>query len=113
MTIENVRITNTFLGIEDHGFLTCYLTVEGSGFGVTIGGYALDSYDKEKKKRIPTQEGFELIKRILDVAGVSSWEELINKEIRVERKSPFGRLTKIGNIIDDEWLDFESFFEED
>ncbi|MGC6569715.1 hypothetical protein [Streptococcus sp. VTCC 12886] len=28
-TIENVKISNTFLGREDHGILTCYLTVEG------------------------------------------------------------------------------------
>lgn len=112
MTIENVKITSTFLGIEVHGYLTCCLTVEGAGFGVTIGGYALDSYDKEKQKRIPTQQGFELINRILEVVGVSSWEELAGKHIRIERNSPFGRLTKIGHLINDEWLDFKTFFEE-
>ena len=32
-TIENVKINDTFLGREDHGILTCYLTVEGEGFG--------------------------------------------------------------------------------
>lgn len=31
-TIENVKITKTFLGREDHGILTCYLTVEGYGY---------------------------------------------------------------------------------
>ena len=35
-TIENVKITKTFFGMEDHGILTCYLTVEGDGFGVSI-----------------------------------------------------------------------------
>ena len=38
-TIETVKITKTFLGREDHGILTCYLTVEGDGFEVSIGGY--------------------------------------------------------------------------
>lgn len=112
MTIENVKITNTFLGKEDHGILTCYLTIEGAGFGVIIGGYALDGYDKEKQKRIPTQQGFELINRILEVVGVSSWEELNDKHIRIERNSPFGKVTKIGHLINNEWLDFKTFFEE-
>lgn len=112
MTIENVKITKTFLGREDHGILTCYLTVEGNGFGVSIGGYALDGYDKEKQKRIPTQKGFELINRILEVVGVSSWEELTGKHIRIESNGFGGRVTKIGNLIKDDWLDFDTFFKE-
>ncbi|HEL1790804.1 TPA: hypothetical protein TXV07_002157, partial [Streptococcus suis] len=70
-TIENVKITKTFLGREDHGILTCYLTVEGYGFGVSIGGYCLDKYDEHKKKRVAFHKSFELIDRILEVAGAN------------------------------------------
>lgn len=112
MTVENVKITSTFLGREDHGILTCYLRVEANTFETGIGGYTLDIYDKQKNKRIPTQRGFELINRILEVVGVSSWEELTGKHIRVEKDSPFGKITKIGHLIKDEWLDFKMFFEE-
>ncbi|WP_155962167.1 hypothetical protein [Streptococcus ruminantium] len=112
MTIENVKIKSTFLGREDHGILTCYLTLEGSGFGISVGGYALDWYDEIKGIRIPVQKGFKLIDRIMKVVGVSSWEELTGKYIRIEHDGPGRRVTKIGHLMNNEWLDFEEFFKE-
>ena len=112
-TIENVKITKTFLGREDHGILTCYLTVEGYGFGVSIGGYCLDKYDEHKKKRVAFYKSFELIDRILEVVGANSWEELQGKYIRVKSNGFGGRVTKIGNLIKDDWLDFDTFFKEE
>lgn len=109
-TIENVKIIKTFLGREDHGILTCYLTVVGDGFGVSIGGYCLDKYDEHKKKRVAS---FELIDRILEVVGVSTWEELQGKYIRIKSNGFGGRITKIGNLLKEDWLDFDTFFKED
>ncbi|HEM4596407.1 TPA: hypothetical protein U1Z56_000606 [Streptococcus suis] len=111
-TIENVKITKTFLGREDHGILTCYLTVEGYGFGASIGGYCLDKYDEHKKKRVAFHKSFELIDRILEVVGVSTWEDLPGKHIRIESDGFGDRVTKIGNLIKDDWLDFDTFFKE-
>ena len=111
-TCENVKIIETFLGREDHGILTCYLTVEGDGFGVSIGGYCLDKYDENKRKRIAYHKSFELIDRILEVVGVSTWEELQGKYIRVKSNGFGGRVTEIGNLIKDDWLDFCTFFKE-
>ncbi|HFI2431994.1 TPA: hypothetical protein ACGO1Y_001272 [Streptococcus suis] len=108
-TIENVKITKTFFGREDHGILTCYLTVEGDGFGVSIGGYCLDKYEKNKRKRVAYHQSFELIDRILEVVGVSTWEDLPGKHIRIESDGLGSRVTKIGNIIKDDWLDFDTF----
>ncbi|HEL1668972.1 TPA: hypothetical protein U1157_001208 [Streptococcus suis] len=112
-TIENVKITKTFLGREDHGILTCYLTVEGYGFGVSIGGYCLDKYDERKKKRVAFYKSFELIDRILEVVGVSTWEDLPGKHIRIESDGFGCRVMKIGNLIKDDWLDFDTFFKEE
>ena len=109
-TIENVKITSTFLGREDNGILTCYLTVEGNGFGVSIGGYCLDKYDEHKNKRVVC---FELIDRILEVTGVNRWEELQGKHIRVKSNGLGRRVTKIGNLIKEDWLDFDTFFKEE
>ena len=109
-TIENVKITDSFLGREDHGILTCYLTVEGDGFGVSIGGYSLEKYDEHEKKRVVC---FELIDRILEVVGVNSWEELQGKHIRIKSRGFGGRITKIGNLFKDDWLDFDTFFKEE
>ena len=112
-TIENVKITDTFLGREDHGILTCHLTVEGDGFAVIIGGYCLDKYDEHKNKRVAFHKSFELIDRILEVVGVNSWEELQGKHIRVKSNGYGGRVTKIGNLFKEDWLDFDTFFKEE
>ena len=112
-TLENVKIINTFLGKEEHGILTWYLTVKGDGFVVSIGGYCLDKYDENKRKRIAYHKSFELIDRILEVVGVSTWEELQGKYIRVKINGFGCRVTKIGNLIKDDWLDVDTFFEEE
>ena len=112
-TIKNVKITKTFFGKEDHGFLTFYLLVEGDGFGISIGGYCLDKYDEQKKKRVAFHKSFEMIDRILEVVGVNSWEELKDSYIRVESNGLGYRVTKIGNLIKDDWLDFDTFFKEE
>lgn len=111
--IENVKITETFLGREDHGILTCYLAVEGNGFGISIGGYCLDGYDEHKEKRVAYHKSFELIDRILEVVGVSTWEDIPGKHIRIESNGLGYRVTKIGNLIKDDWLDFDTFFKEE
>lgn len=110
--IVNAQIEETFLGREEHGILTCYLHLKGNGFGVGLGGRALDGYDKSKKKRVATQEGFELIDRIMTVVGVKKWEDLVGKYVRIEMQGWGDKVTKIGNLIKDDWLDFEKFFDE-
>ncbi|HEM5096819.1 TPA: hypothetical protein U1266_002309, partial [Streptococcus suis] len=69
-------------------------------------------YDEHKKKRVAFHKSFELIDRILEVAGANSWEELQGKYIRVKSNGFGGRVTKIGNLIKDDWLDFDTFFKE-
>lgn len=46
------------------------------------------------------------ISEILDVVGVTKWEDLIGKYIRFE-DNDFG--TKIGHITDDKWMLFPRF----
>ena len=112
VTVKNALITKTFLGREEHGLFTCYLTVKGDGFGVSLGGYCLDSYDERKGKRVAIHKSLELIDRILEVVGVDNWEELPGKYIRVETEGFGSKVTKMGNLIKDEWLDFDSFFKQ-
>lgn len=75
----------------------------------------LDRYDKKKKRRVATQEGFELIDRIMTIVDVKKWEDLIGKYVRIEvSEEGFGsKVTKIGNLIKDDWLDFEKFFDKE
>lgn len=39
--ISNAIITNAELSMRDHGIFTLYLTIEGDGFGVVLGGRVL------------------------------------------------------------------------
>lgn len=77
------KITDTFLGIEDHGIFTAILDCDYGGSGQGVGTYALDSYDPTKGCRIGTAAGMEFIRRIMSACGVSSWEKIKGRTILV------------------------------
>lgn len=108
--IRNFKISATHLGYESHGIFTAYLTLQSAGFGISVGGYALDEFID--KKRIITKKGAELIPRIIDVVGVETWEQLAGQYIRVEDNGIGESISKIGNLIEDNWLDFDRFLKE-
>lgn len=114
METKNAIITSTMLGIEDHGVMLFYLYLDyGDGGHQGAGGYILDTPIKQGNtflRRVGTAEGLSLIMKVLEVVGVRKWEDLKGKYVKV--KSDFGKVHAIGNIIKDEWLDFEQFFKE-
>ena len=103
MSIENVKITNAFLGYEDHGILTVYLTLALDSYTVSWGGRALGNIYGS------TPLFGKYISEILLTVGVSEWKDLVGKYVRVE-ESGGSPVTKIGNIIEDKWLDNSTFF---
>ena len=105
----NAKIASTMLGIEDHGIMTFYLHLEYGCGGQGAGGYALDSYDNDLKRRIGTGIGLEMIARVMEVVGVRKWEDLKGKHIRVKQSS--NKVYAIGHLLKDDWLNFSSFFE--
>lgn len=108
---RNAKITATELGFNN-GILTFNLTLQGDGWGVEFGNYALDEYSEVSNKRLPTAKGFEVITNILKVVGVESWEDLPGKFVRVEDMRLGSKCTGIGNIMKNKWFDIEKFFEE-
>ena len=50
----------------------------------------------------------------MTVVGVKKWEDLVGEYVRIEvPEAGFGsKITKVGNLIKDDWLDFEKFFDE-
>lgn len=76
-----------------------------------VGGFCLDEYNKDIKARIFRAESMEAISKILDVVGVTKWEDLPEKYIRFEDNGWGSTVTKIGNIIEDKWFDMREFFE--
>jgi hypothetical protein len=110
--IKNARITATMLGQEDRGIMSAYLTLDGGGWGVSFGGYAMDSWSEAEQRRIGAAYGMEFIMGILRVVGVESWEALKGKHIRVETEGLGGRCLRIGNILKDEWFDPKALAEQ-
>lgn len=109
MSISNARITDTFLGVEDHGIFTFSISVEiAGGRHCSIGNYCL-SYTENGKTHYEAKNS-EAICRILKVVGVDSWEELKGQYIRVEENGCGSGIHTIGNPMKDEWFNLKEFF---
>ena len=81
---EYMTIKSTFLGREDHGFLTFNLNCEGANSGIVVGGYALDSAPVTPGgRRVPTAQGMALVYKVIATACVDSWEKLPNTKVLV------------------------------
>jgi hypothetical protein len=104
-TVENAKITGTTLGREGHGIMSAYIHLEGAGWGVSFGGYALDQWDKAKDKRVGTAYGLAFVMAVLDTVGVDSWEKLTGQYVRVVSEGWGGSALKIGHITKDVWFD--------
>lgn len=110
MEIRNAKITSTKLGREDHGIFTFMIYIEFYGAGCGVGGYALDSYDRETEKRVFSAKSLEAISEILDVVGVDNWEDLKGQYIRIKDNGWGSTVDEIGNLIDEKWFNLREFF---
>ena len=110
--VLNAQITSVSLGYEDHGILTFGLGLNMSdGTSCIFGGYALDTYDKELERRICGRYSMECLTEIMKTLGVEKWEHLKGKYIRVVSESWGTPISKIGNLMKDQWFDIKEFFE--
>lgn len=118
--LRNAYIKNVSFGIKDYGFLSLTLTLEGDGWGVNYMGPSIGrryyiNGEFIKDGNAANFEGYEggaeAIVRILDVVDCSELESLKGKYIRAAIKR--GESVKIiGNIINDQWFDYGSFFDD-
>ena len=79
MNKQLAKVTKATLQIQERDILMFYVFVdyeEGTSQG--IGGICLDTYDKDKKKRVGTAYGCEMIKACLDFFGVNNLSEVKN-----------------------------------
>lgn len=110
--IKNAKIKGTMLGVEDHGVMSGWLFLDYDCGGQGFGGYVLDAAPDrngdEPYKRQPHAGCGMFISELLEAVGVSKWEDLPGKFIRVD--TDFGKVHRIGHIIEDKWFDpVESF----
>lgn len=112
-TIQNAKITSDDLSMEDHCCFSLSMVIEGAGWGCVYGGHVIgkgylgaDSFEGYAK-------GIEYIMRIMDVVGVSNFQDLKGKYVRVATMGWGSSVNIIGNIINEKWFDPEKFFEKD
>jgi len=103
--ITNAVISKTMLGREDHGIMTCFLTLDYGGSVQGFGGYSLDEFSLTLDRRIGTKWGMEFIARILHVVEVENWEDLRGKYVRVKKEGWGATIDAIGHITKDKWFE--------
>ena len=108
--IENAQIKSVDLSMEDHGCLTMNMVLEGDGWGVCYGGICLGKGYVGAKTFEGSAKGLEYIMRIMDVVGVSKFQSLNGKYVRVATKGWGSTVIIIGNIINDKWFDPDELF---
>ena len=111
--VENALITNASISMADHGCLTFNLVLKGNGWGCSYGGYCIaHGYKGAKEFNAKNGSGLVAMMRIMDVVGVSRWEDIPGQYVRVDVGDGWGStITRIGNVIEDKWFDIEKFFE--
>lgn len=107
---KNAVITSAALGPEDHGIFTVSLCLEYESGAQCFGGYAMDGYDKAKKRRIGSAYGMEFIVRVMETVGVTEWAQLKGKHVRVEAEQ--SKVHAIGHIVKNKWFNPEDDLKE-
>ena len=96
--IEKADITT-----QDHGMLTVWLRLNYGGSGQGFGGYALYLPKNFTHHRINLGYAGHFIWRVMEIAGVEKWDQLIGKTIRV--RSSWSTVEAIGHIVEDDWFE--------
>lgn len=110
----NAKITSASITMADHGILTFCIRVQTAVYNFGIGGFQNGTGELGAKKWSGNGSAIVAMMKIMDVVGVTSWEDLVGKYIRIGCDDN-GRWCghKIGNIIEDKWFDIRQFFEQD
>jgi len=101
MMIQNAVIESATITKGDRGFLDCWLGLDYGGSGQGFGGYALylpKSFDNHKLESVAGHHIF----RILEIAGVDSFDQLKGKTIRT--RGTYSKIEAIGHIVKDDWF---------
>lgn len=98
--------------MADHGLLTFFLDIGSDAWGISFGGHCIGKGYLGAEHFEGYGKGLEAMMRIMDTVGVSRWENLKGKYIRIVDDDPLKKITKIGNILEDKWFDIKEFFSE-
>lgn len=100
--LKNAIISSATLTIDDHGCLSAWLRLEYDEGGQGFGGFALHLLRGSSNHRSRMPYAGHFITRVLQVAGVKTWEDLKGKTIRV--RASHSDVAEIGHIIKEDWF---------
>lgn len=75
------KITETYLGIEDHGIFGFSVGLDYGDSHQAFGFYGLGHTDREREEWIPSPQGLKAIRGIIDACGVDRWEKLKGRTV--------------------------------
>jgi len=101
MDVKNAVIESVRLTADDRGLLSAWLMLDYGGSGQGFGGYALYLPSNYRHHQMLSHAGH-FIWRVMEIAGVTEWDKLKGKTIRV--RADHGGVEVIGHIIKDDWF---------
>ncbi len=99
--IKNAIIESARIECGDLGFLDAWLMLDYGGSGQGFGGYTLYLPKSWTHHTLESPAGH-FIFRCMEVAGVTEWDKLSGKSIRVKVEN--GLISAIGHIVKDDWF---------
>lgn len=107
--IKNAIIDNVRIDTGDRGLLTAWLQLDYGGTSRGFGGFAL--YLPKSFKHFTSKGDFagHFIFRCMEIAGVTNWDAIEGKSIRV--KCDWNNIYAIGHITKDDWFNPSEDFE--
>ena len=99
--IKNAVIKSAYISNDNHGILDAGLSLDYGGTCQHFGGYALYIPKGFKHHSLQSVAGH-FIWRIMEIAGVGEWSELVGKTIRV--KASWSAVYAVGHIVKNDWF---------